>query len=201
MMQAISPLDPRILRHGRTLERRPMPRFWAASGVEPETCARSLTFVLRADYSTREPWVRVEVDGATVLRQPLERGRNRVTVWRDMPAGSWHRVQLFKETQPIARDPRSGVRSVSETRPRADVSIAPYKSGEAAGQHPVAAAKLSKKQKTDKIVPVSTSGKNRHRREATLRAASYGLSYQFCCICHGQYRSVHCRKVERQAAP
>lgn len=107
MMQAISPLDPRILRHGRTLERRPLPLFWAASGVELETCARSLTFVLRADFSTREPWVRVEVDGATVLRQPLERGRNRVTVWRDMPAGSWHRVQLFKETQPMARDPRS----------------------------------------------------------------------------------------------
>lgn len=117
MMQAISPLDPRILRHGRTLEQRPLPLFWAASGVELETCARSLTFVLRADFSTREPWVRVEVDGATVLRQPLERGRNRVTVWRDMPAGSWHRVQLFKETQPMARDPRSGVRSVSETQP------------------------------------------------------------------------------------
>ena len=35
---------------------------------------------------------------------------------------------------------------------------------------------------------------NRHRREIP-----YGLSYQFCCICHGQYRSVHCHKVDRQA--
>ena len=25
------------------------------------------------------------------------------------------------------------------------------------------------------------------------------ISYQFCCICHGQYRIVHCHKVDRQA--
>lgn len=107
MMQDISPLDPRILRHGRTVERRPLSLFWTASGVELETNACSLTFVLRADFSTREPWVRVEVDGTTVLRQPLEHGRNQVTVWRDMSPDSWHRVRLFKETQPMERDPCS----------------------------------------------------------------------------------------------
>ena len=60
---------------------------------------------------------------------------------------------------------------------------------------PGCSRKIPSKTKTDKIVPAPTASKiNRHRREVP-----YGLSYQFCCICHGQYRSVHCHKVDRQA--
>ena len=107
MNQKISPLDPRVVIHGRTVRQIPLPLFWTASGVELETNARMLAFVLDASFTTREPWVRVEVDGATVLRQPLGRGQNTLTVWRDMTSGSWRRVRLYKETQPMQRDPSS----------------------------------------------------------------------------------------------
>lgn len=107
MNQKISPLDPRVVIHGRTVRQIPLPLFWTASGVELETNARMLAFVLDASFTTREPWVRVEVDGATVLRQPLGCGQNTLTVWRDMTSGSWRRVRLYKETQPMQRDPSS----------------------------------------------------------------------------------------------
>ena len=65
MNQKISPLDPRVVIHGRTVRQIPLPLFWTASGVELETNARMLAFVLDASFTTREPWVRVEVDGAS----------------------------------------------------------------------------------------------------------------------------------------
>ena len=58
MNQKISPLDPRVVIHGRTVRQIPLPLFWTASGVELETNARMLAFVLDASFTTREPWVR-----------------------------------------------------------------------------------------------------------------------------------------------
>lgn len=46
MNQKISPLDPRVVIHGRTVRQIPLPLFWTASGVELETNARMLAFVL-----------------------------------------------------------------------------------------------------------------------------------------------------------
>lgn len=44
MNQKISPLDPRVVIHGRTVRQIPLPLFWTASGVELETNARMLAF-------------------------------------------------------------------------------------------------------------------------------------------------------------
>lgn len=104
-MTVYSPLDPRLTVHGRTAFTEPLPLFWTASGLEFITDASTLAFDLEAVYTACDIWVRVELDGVTVLRAPLPGGRTRLRVFCDIPAGVRRRVRLFKETQPMPPDP------------------------------------------------------------------------------------------------
>lgn len=104
-MTVYSPLDPRLTVHGRTVRAAPLPLFWTASGLEFLTDASTLAFDLETVYTACDIWVRVELDGVTVLRAPLPQGRTRLRVFRDIPAGVHRRVRLFKETQPMPPDP------------------------------------------------------------------------------------------------
>ena len=106
-MKTYSPLDPRVTIHGRTFPQTPLPLFWAGSGVEFITDSTQLAFDFETVFETREQWIRIEIDGATVLRMPLGKGQNRVFAYRDMASGSPRRVRLYKETQPMPRDPAS----------------------------------------------------------------------------------------------
>ena len=104
-MNRILPDDSRLRIHGRTRVSVPLPLFWTASGVEFMADGSELTFVLTADYSAFEQWIRVEVDGFSMLRMPLNKGENRVTVYRGLTASEKRRVQLFKEVQAMPNDP------------------------------------------------------------------------------------------------
>jgi len=106
-LKIFSPLDSNITIHGRTLLTEPLPLFWTASGVEFYTDASILAFDFETNFETREPWIRVEVDGASVLRMPLSKGTQRIFIWREMFSRTKHHVRLFKETQPMQRDPLS----------------------------------------------------------------------------------------------
>lgn len=106
-LQIHSPLNPAVTIHGRTRRQQQLPLFWTASGVEFLTDASTLAFELEADFTTREPWIRIEVDGASVLRMPVPHGTHRIFVWREMLSHSVRSVRLYKETQPMQRDPRS----------------------------------------------------------------------------------------------
>ncbi len=103
-MNAYSPLDPGITIHGRTLLQTPLPLFWTGSGIEFITDSTQLAFDFETNFQNREQWIRIEIDGASVLRMPLEKGRSRVFAYRDMASGSLRRVRLYKETQPMPRD-------------------------------------------------------------------------------------------------
>lgn len=103
-LKIFSPLDSNITIHGRTLLTEPLPLFWTASGVEFYTDASTLAFDFETNFQTREPWIRIEVDGASVLRMPLSKGKQRIFIWREMFSGTKHHVRLFKETQPMQRD-------------------------------------------------------------------------------------------------
>jgi len=83
-----------------------LPLFWAASGLDVRFTGESLTFLLEADFAAIEPWVRVEVNGAPLIRTPLRRGTNALCVFRGMSDGVPKRVRLLKETQPVSDDPR-----------------------------------------------------------------------------------------------
>lgn len=83
-----------------------LPLFWAGSGLELAFTGSSLTLLLEADFETLEPWIAAELNGAPLIRAPLRRGINEITVFRGMSEGPVKRVRLTKETQPMTGDPR-----------------------------------------------------------------------------------------------
>ncbi len=103
-MNIYSPLDERILIHGRTVKKEPLPLFWTGAGIELETDAAELWLELENTGYTGLLWIRAELDGVTVLRQAVERGVSRVCVFRGVPAVR-RRVRLFREQQPFPREP------------------------------------------------------------------------------------------------
>ena len=103
-MNTFSPLDERILIHGRTVKKEPLPLFWTASGIELETDASELWIEVESTGYTGLLWLRAELDGATVLRQAVSHGVSRICVYAGAPRQR-RRVQIFREQQPFPRDP------------------------------------------------------------------------------------------------
>ncbi|MCI8438666.1 MAG: GDSL family lipase [Oscillospiraceae bacterium] len=92
-----------------------LPLFWAGSGLELCFTGSELHLLLEADFSSAEPWIAAELNGAPVLRMPLNQGVQDVCVFRGMTPGVPKHVRVFKETQPVSDDPahRLWVRKVS----------------------------------------------------------------------------------------
>lgn len=82
-----------------------LPLFWAASGVELCFSGRELYLIADADFSSAEPWLAAELNGAPILRMPLAPGVQEVCLFRGMTEGAPKYVRIFKETQPIGDDP------------------------------------------------------------------------------------------------
>lgn len=82
-----------------------LPLFWAGSGLEVCFTGSELHLLLDVDFEEAEPWISVELNGAFLLRMPLERGVQQVCLFRGMTPGVRKRVRIFKETQPIGHDP------------------------------------------------------------------------------------------------
>ena len=106
-MNTYSPLNEKIRILGRTVKKDPLPLFWTGSGVELLLNGSTLTFVLEADHSVYEEWIRVEVDDFTMIRMPLNKGETKVTVYRGLNPEETKRVQLFKEVQAMPEDPEA----------------------------------------------------------------------------------------------
>lgn len=104
-MNIYDPVNSRIRILGRTKIMSPLPLFWTASGVEFYVNGSELTFVLTADHSIYEEWIRVELDGAAMIRMPLNKGENRITVYRGLNPDEVRHVRLFKEVQAMPNDP------------------------------------------------------------------------------------------------
>ena len=80
--------------------------FWAADSLEFTFTGEALCLIFEADFGRVEPWISAEVNGAPILRMPLNRGVQEVRLFSGMTAGVPKRVRVFKETQPITDDPR-----------------------------------------------------------------------------------------------
>lgn len=80
--------------------------FWAGSSLEFVFTGSELHLAFQADFDLVEPWVSVELNGAPLLRAPLDRGVTRFCLFRGMTPGVPRRVRIFKETQPVTGDPR-----------------------------------------------------------------------------------------------
>ena len=83
-----------------------LPLFWGGSGLELLFTGVELHLLLGADFGELEPWITVEVDGAPLIRMPLNRGVNEVSVLRGVSDGRARRVRLLKDCQPMSGDPR-----------------------------------------------------------------------------------------------
>ncbi len=81
-----------------------LPLLWAGSGLELCFTGSELHLLLDADFSQFEPWLAVELNGAPILRMPLNRGTQEVCLFRGMAPGIPKKVRIFKDTQPIADD-------------------------------------------------------------------------------------------------
>ena len=82
-----------------------LPLLWAGSGLELRFTGSELRLLVDADFSSIEPWIAVELNGAPLLRMPLNRGAQEIGLLRGMTPGPLKRVRVFKETQPMADDP------------------------------------------------------------------------------------------------
>lgn len=82
------------------------PLFWACSGLELRFTGSELHIVLEVAFAHSEPWVVVELDGAPLIRVPLNPGVNNLCLLRGMEPGRVKRVRLFRESQPMPADPR-----------------------------------------------------------------------------------------------
>lgn len=103
-LKVYSPIDPRILIHGRTVEQEPLPLFWTGAGIELETDAGELWAEVENTGYTGLLWLRAELDGTTVLRQAAARGVSRICIYRGAPRER-RRVRLYREQQPFPREP------------------------------------------------------------------------------------------------
>lgn len=84
----------------------PHPLYWAGSSLEFTFTGSELHLTFDAGFTQLEPWISAELNGAPLLRMPLERGHSSVCLFRGMTPGVPRRVCIFKETQPITDDPR-----------------------------------------------------------------------------------------------
>lgn len=85
--------------------RLPYPLYWAGSSLEFTFTGAQLHLAFDAGFTQLEPWISVELNGAPLLRMPLERGNSRVCLFRGMTPGVPRHIRIFKETQPITDDP------------------------------------------------------------------------------------------------
>lgn len=81
-----------------------LPLFWACSGVELRFTGTALAVQLEADYHRLEPWIAVELNGAPLIRMPVEQGSSRVLLFQGMESGSVKRVRIMKDCQPMGAD-------------------------------------------------------------------------------------------------
>ncbi|MER2025323.1 MAG: hypothetical protein ABS879_06865, partial [Eubacteriales bacterium] len=80
------------------------PLFWAGSGAEFLFTGTDLSVDLQASFTKVEPWIAVELNGTQIIRMPLSRGINRISLLRGMTPGAAKHIRLFKETQPVFED-------------------------------------------------------------------------------------------------
>ncbi len=99
----IHELEGKYAVYGRVPARLPeagLPLFWNGSAVEFVTTANDLDLEVDCRYDSAEGYLRVEANGATMLRFPLERGVHVYTILRNT-GGVKLALRVYRETQPM----------------------------------------------------------------------------------------------------
>lgn len=93
--------------YGRTSNQTPLPLFWTGSGVECKADGSELWFEIETNDSLYEQWIRIEINGYSMIRMPLEKGKSRICAFRGMLKEVVKNVKLIKEVQPMRIDPEN----------------------------------------------------------------------------------------------
>lgn len=94
-----------MLIHGRTSSiKYPLTLFWTASGIELNVKASELWINFKAEYLVYEPWISIEINGVIMSRLMLNKGTNRICIFRGMNPDKIKNVRIYKDTQALSED-------------------------------------------------------------------------------------------------
>ena len=93
---------------GRTTNNRdPLTLFWTGSGIEMNVTGTELVLEMTAGFDNYEPWIEIIIDGSLSQRRMLDRGEQKVCVFRAMDKGPVRHVKILKSTQAPSQDDAS----------------------------------------------------------------------------------------------
>lgn len=96
--------DPRIRCVGRTLPGSILPMYWTGSGFELRFTGTTLWIDVESLSQGQDDWIRLTLNGVTMLRMPVPHGRSELCLLRNLPEGQTWEIRLYKETQPQPAD-------------------------------------------------------------------------------------------------
>ncbi len=111
---------------GRTRCYNPLPLFWTGSGVKLTVDGSELYFDFESDYDIHDLWIRIEVNGYSMLRTSLPKGRSSVCAFHGLNSNELKTVRLIKEVQPMRIDRANCLKLLAV---RTDGRLHPVKEG------------------------------------------------------------------------
>jgi len=81
--------------------------FWTGSGFECNYEGTELWCEFESDYSVYEQWISVLVNGELMTRQMLNKGRERICLFRNMQTKKKNHIKVIKEVQAMPGDPEA----------------------------------------------------------------------------------------------
>lgn len=92
--------EPKIRCLGRSMPGTILPLYWTGSGFELRFTGTELWIEYESRSEDQDDWIRVALNGTTMLRMPLHKGSGKICLLRSLPEGQTWKVRLYKETQP-----------------------------------------------------------------------------------------------------
>ena len=85
----------------------PVTLFWTASGIEMNIKATEAWVTVRSDYELFEPWADVIVDGALSQRLMVNKGEQKICLFRNMEGDKIRNVKLLRDTPAFPTDEKT----------------------------------------------------------------------------------------------
>lgn len=85
----------------------PVTLFWTASGIELNVKATEIWVKIRSDYDVFEPWVDVIVDGVLSQRLMVNKGEQKICLFRNMERDKVRNVKLLRDTPVFPTDEKT----------------------------------------------------------------------------------------------
>lgn len=85
----------------------PVTLFWTASGIEMNIKATEAWVTVHSDYELFEPWADVIVDGALSQRLMVNKGEQKICLFRNMEGDKIRNVKLLRDTPAFPTDEKT----------------------------------------------------------------------------------------------